>query len=172
LTETQSDDAALVYDKSGSTPKLGTASTAEPEADKEDFESCTFFFYGTLMDPETLMAVASLDDTPQLQDAWIDGFTMKMWSGIYPVVLPSDENGPQSRIHGKIWQATTVAQCLQLQQYETSAYEPADCQIQCGDGKSVNGLVFKWARDAESDELAEGRFDLEAWQNRQERSLY
>ena len=160
-----------MYGESDSTPNLGIASTVEPEGE-EDFEPRTFFFYGTLMDPETLMAVAGLHDTPQLQDAWIGGFTMKMWSGIYPVVLPSDETRPQSRIHGKIWQATTLGQCLQLQQYETSAYEPGNCQIQCGDGKIVNGSVFMWARDPDSDELVEGTFDLETWQKGHETSLY
>lgn len=169
MTDTQSNDAAPVYDESDSTAKLGIV---DPEGDGEGFKPCIFFFYGTLMDPEVLMAVASLNDTPQLQDAWIDGFTMKMWTGIYPVLLPSNETGPQSRIHGKIWRATTLAQCLRLQEYESSAYEHADCQIQCRDGKSVNGLVFIWAGHSESDELVEGTFDLETWQQRHKASLF
>ncbi|KAL2129956.1 hypothetical protein VTI74DRAFT_7061 [Chaetomium olivicolor] len=113
----------------------------ERQDNQADFEPCTFFVYGTLMDPEVLMVVAGLDHRPELKDAWIEGFKLKMWKGIYPVLLPGS---PQSRIKGKVWQAITMDQCLRLQQYETSAYEPTDCQVHVGESNSepVKGLVF------------------------------
>ncbi|KAK3296173.1 uncharacterized protein B0H64DRAFT_397566 [Chaetomium fimeti] len=136
---------------------------------QNDFEPCTFFFYGSLMDPQVLMAVAKLDDQPDLQDVWVEGFEMKMWGGIYPVLLPindTDNNsGASHRIKGKAWRATTMDQCLRLQRYETSAYEPADCRLyHPGGGEPTKGLVFVWARDPGSNQLAEGVFDLEDWQ--------
>jgi hypothetical protein len=108
-----------------------------------------------------LTTVLVLDDVPQLQDAWIEGFEMKMWSGMYPVVLPTDGGG--GTIKGKAWQATTMDQCLCLQLYETSAYEPMDCSIRLDHGEPVKGLVFKWARDPTDSELVEGCFDLDHW---------
>ena len=59
----------------------------------EDFEPCTFFLYGTLMDPAVLMVVAFLQELPALRDAYIDGYRLKMWNGIYPTLLPTDGTG-------------------------------------------------------------------------------
>lgn len=99
---------------------------AIPERD-EDFQYYNFFFYGPLTDPDLLMSVAHLKEKPELQDGWIDGYTMKLWQDLYPVVLPSDDNGPQSRIYGKIWQAVTAEEILGLQQWERSPCRPAHC---------------------------------------------
>ncbi|KAK4040313.1 hypothetical protein C8A01DRAFT_46297 [Parachaetomium inaequale] len=136
---------------------------------QDDFEPCTFFFYGSLMDPQVLMAVAKLDNQPDLQDVWVEGFEMKMWGGMYPVLLPTkttdNNSGASHRIKGKAWRATTMDQCLRLHRYETSAYEAADCRLyHSGGGEPTKGLVFVWARDPASDQLAEGAFDLEHWQ--------
>jgi hypothetical protein len=155
------------YEEPVPPPKHSTAPADEPLGDQGDFEPCNFFFYGTLMDPQVLTTVLKLDGVPQLQEAWIEGFEMKMWNGIYPVVLPTDGGSgstPQSRIRGKAWQATTMDQCLRLQLYETSAYEPTDCSIRLDHGEPVKGLVFKWARDPTDGELVEGCFDLDHWE--------
>lgn len=159
-----------VYDEPESPPKHSSNSNLEPVDDQEDSEPCTFFFYGTLMDPEVLMVVAMLDDWPQLQDAWIDGFEMKTWNGRYPTLLPTNSN--PSRIQGKAWRATTMDQCLRLQRYETSAYDVADCHINMGNKEPVKGLSFKWARDPTSSELVEGSFDLEHWQKTHKTPLF
>lgn len=127
------------------------------------FEPCTFFFYGSLMDTDVLTRIAQLDDYPDLQDAWVEGFEMKMWGGIYPVLLPT--NNPNDRIRGKAWRATTKEQCLRLQRYETSAYEAAACLLNHPEGgEPTEGLVFVWAGDRRSHQLTEGVFDLEHWQ--------
>ncbi|KAK4236183.1 AIG2-like protein [Achaetomium macrosporum] len=130
-----------------------TVSAKEPLGGDQDISPCILFVYGTLMDPEMLMAVAGLAREPRLQNAWIEAFGMKMWNGIYPAALPP-------------------SQCLRLQRYETSAYEPADCQIHVRDNAPVKGLVFKCARDPTSSELVEGAFDLEHWQMTHKRSAY
>ena len=46
--------------------------------DQGDFEPCTLFLYGALMNPEVPMVMAMLDGLHQLQDAWIKGFEMMM----------------------------------------------------------------------------------------------
>lgn len=114
------------------------------------------------MDPAVLMSVAMLDKLPELAEASIEGFEMKVWSDIYPTLVPQEAGG--NRIKGKAWRATTMEQCLRLQLYETSAYEAYDCSVNLGREEPVKGLTFKWAGDLESGELTEGVFDLEYWQ--------
>ncbi|KAM0321705.1 hypothetical protein ACHAQA_009944 [Verticillium albo-atrum] len=145
---------------------LGEPATTENEEPEEPFEPCFFFFYGTLMDPEVLRTVAALDSLPELQDAWLAGFEMKMWNGRYPTLLPKEGMSPADTIQGKSWQATSIDQCLRLQLYETSAYECCDCVVQTGEGQSITALTFKWARDPGSAQLSssKGGFDLEHWQ--------
>ncbi|KAK4167925.1 hypothetical protein QBC43DRAFT_310478 [Cladorrhinum sp. PSN259] len=60
------------------------------------------------MDPKVLMVVTMHEDTPQLKDAWIESFTMKMWNGVYPVLLHCEGAAQGRRINGKAWQATTM----------------------------------------------------------------
>ncbi|KAK4164071.1 AIG2-like protein [Cladorrhinum sp. PSN259] len=157
-----------VHDDDNAQRQPTEASAEESQqVDDKDFEPCIFFVYGTLMYPEVLMAVTMLDNLPQLRDAWIQGFEMKMWNGIYPVLIPNEGAAQGSRINGKAWRATNLAQCLRLQRYERSAYEAADCQIHLREGeedKPVKGFVFQWAKDPKSAELVEGTFDLEHWQ--------
>lgn len=114
------------------------------------------------MDPKVLMVVAGLDHQPESKDAWIEGFELKMSKGIYPVLLPGSRS-VRSRIKGKVCQAATMDQCLRLQLYETSGYEPIDCEVNIGESNSepAKGLVFTWARDPGSSDLVEGTFDLE-----------
>lgn len=138
---------------------------------QNSLEPYTFFFYGSLMDPQVLMTVAKLDKQPDLQDVWVEGFEMKIWAGVYPVLLPTNNNtddnsaGTRHRIKGKAWHASTIDQCLRLQRYETSAYKATTCRLyHPGGGEPTNGLVFVWARDPGSDQLADGGFDLEHWQ--------
>lgn len=140
-----------------------------PEGDT-DFEPCAFFFYGTLMDPQVLMVIAMLDDLPDLSNAWVQGYDMKLWNGTYPTLLPRPD--ARDRIVGKVWRATSIAQCLRLQRYETSAYESADCDIHLESGEVVKGLTFTWARDVASEELSDGRFDLKHWQEHHKKPLF
>jgi gamma-glutamylcyclotransferase (GGCT)/AIG2-like uncharacterized protein YtfP len=144
-------------------PEASKVTAENPAKGDEEFEPCLMFFYGSLMDPQMLQKVAALDYTPYLESAWVEGFQMKMWHGIYPTLLA--DKSTDTRIQGKAWRATTMTQCLRLQRYETSAYEPSDCMIHLNNGETVKGLVFTWAGKPTSSELAEGVFDLEHWQN-------
>ncbi|OAA64360.1 AIG2-like protein [Niveomyces insectorum RCEF 264] len=165
--------------QSGDLPLYDASAVLKPDeknaAEKQsggndDFEPCTFFFYGTLMDPEVLMVVAMLRDLPEMAEAWVDGFEMKLWSGIYPTLLPKE--GAQDRIVGCAWRATTMAQCLRLQKYETSAYEPAECDIHLASGDTVRGMTFQWARDGKSKELCDGQFSLKHWQEHHKKPMF
>ena len=135
----------------------------------ETFEPCMFFLYGTLMDPDVIRAVAVLENTPQLQDAWLEEFELKMWHGRYPTLLAKE--GASSKIKGKLWQATSMDQFLGLQFYQTWAYECCDCVVQTADGQSIKALTFKWANDGNSAELLEGGFDLEQGQKDHKSSI-
>jgi hypothetical protein len=138
--------------------------------EEDGFEPCKFFFYGTLMDPVVLRAVAALDDLPELQEAWIQGFRLKMWHGRYPTLLPNQDSS--DRIRGKTWTVTSLDQCISLQRYETSAYECSDCLVHGEDGQTAKALTFTWARDLDSSELSEGSFDLQHWQENHKTHMF
>ena len=143
-------------------PLQSPIKTSGEGQDLTDFEPCMFFFYGTLMDPEVLQSVAALEDLPELQDAWLEGFELKMWNRRYPTLLPKENI--KGRIKGKAWKVTSIEQCLRLQHYETSAYECCDCVVRTDDQQLIKALTFKWARDPSSAELSDGMFDLAYWQ--------
>ncbi|KAK4106044.1 hypothetical protein N658DRAFT_555033 [Parathielavia hyrcaniae] len=140
------------------TAPRSSAEEQQQQDDDAEFNPCIFFSYGCLMDPEVLM------------DAWVAGFEMRLWNRIYPELLPG---APQSRIKGTVWRATTLEQCLRLQRYETSAYEPTECQVHVGESDSefVQGLVFTWARSPSSD-LVDGISDLEYWQKTHKQPMF
>src|SRR5688572_12104573 len=112
-----------------------------------------FFFYGTLMDPDVLRAITLLDTDPILRPATLTGFDMKLWAGRYPILLPAESGRDTVPIKGMIWQATSLEQCLRLQRYETSAYEPCECVVEIEDGTIEEVVTFRWARDRGSEEL-------------------
>lgn len=141
--------------------------TTPKDGDVDAFEPTLFFFYGTLMDPDVLSAIAQLDDTPELAPAWVAGWEMKMWSGRYPTLVPGE-----GKIAGRAWRATSRAQCLRLQRYETSAYDTAPVDIHLESGEVVQGMTFKWARGARSRELSDGTFDLAYWQEHHKSRMF
>ncbi len=105
------------------------------------FPPRTLFFYGSLMDPEVLSRVARLWQKPKLEDAWVEGFEMKLWNGLYPVLLPvtsgtgsttTSEASAGNRVRGKAWVATEKDQIEWLQRYETKAYRPVECEVNVG----------------------------------------
>lgn len=171
MAEDLPDGAPAPSEPDASSPQQQQHPGEQQLDDPVEAEVCTFFVYGTLMDPQVLQAVTKLDGTPQLQDAWVEGYEMKMWEGLYPTLLPTDN--AQSRIRGKVWRGADLLQCMQLQRYETSAYEVADCVIHVdGEDEPVKGLLFKWARDPASSQLVEGSFNLEFWQRVHKPNLF
>ncbi|POS76650.1 hypothetical protein DHEL01_v204962 [Diaporthe helianthi] len=150
-----------------STDATHTKATADlnlnRQAEAETPKPKRFFFYGSLMDPDVLYAIARTSATkPELQRATIRGFRMKKW-GCYPTIVPA---GAGDIIHGVYWEAENEGQLALLQRYETHRYKPDTCAIHVEkDGIVIDdGLTFVWAGDPGSKELEDGEFSLEEYQ--------
>ena len=118
-----------------------------------------YFFYGTLMDPETLMKVLNLKEQPELRQASIVGYHTKLW-GLYPALF----GGPcNAVVQGMVYEIHTPEQVQLLQDYETERYVKTACRIKLDDGSVVNGRTFMW-RQSNRDEVHEGVFDLKSYQ--------
>ncbi len=121
------------------------------------------FLYGTLMDPEVLQSILSLSEPPQLRNATVRGFRLKMW-GIYPALVRASDR-ISGELKGKAYWLETWEQLEKLEAYETKAYQWCLCDIILEDGTKVeNARTFRWAASPEDKELEEGRFDLERFQ--------
>ena len=124
------------------------------------FRKELFFFYGSLMDPTTLIKVLGLKEQPTLQPATITGYHYKLW-GPYPALLDSPTG---AKVEGAAFEVQSPEQVKLLQDYETYRYRKAACRIRLMDGSVVNGFTFVWRSKSNVDELREGVFDLKAFQ--------
>lgn len=141
------------------------AAVAFPQRDEQNLVYYNFFFYCPLMDPFFFMMVTGSTDT-QYQDAWIDGYTLKLWRNSYPVVLPSQDNGLENRVHGRLWQAVNPEEIASIRDWLWLPLTPTHCWIHCADGQMVSGFVLKWSLEPShpySRNLWDGEFDLESW---------
>jgi gamma-glutamylcyclotransferase (GGCT)/AIG2-like uncharacterized protein YtfP len=124
------------------------------------FTPCYMFFYGSLMDPDVVQAVLSLDYKPALVEATTKGFTMKMWS-IYPTLIRK-EGG---KISGRVWRVEEESQFQLLQRYETDHYAWCFCDVELENGEILKDCrTFCWAGDEDSSDLEDGQFSLGYYQ--------
>ncbi|KAI3329348.1 hypothetical protein HD806DRAFT_530740 [Xylariaceae sp. AK1471] len=164
------------------------------------FKPCHMFFYGTLMDPEVLQRITRCPSKPTTRPGWITGFKPKMWY-TFPTLIPFDELGqdqcvaeevlgkgeedvltsePSVKIRGMFWKVEDYQHFWELQRYETSPYHGHWCQIHVEDldcnneGESIlsDGVVFVWAKNPQSPDLTDGKFDLARWQKTHKSSLF
>ncbi|KNG83574.1 hypothetical protein ANOM_009550 [Aspergillus nomiae NRRL 13137] len=103
-----------------------------------------YFFYGTLIDPETLAQKISLSELPVLRQAAVKGGKIKMWGGKYKALV----DGPSSAIvDGWAYEVSSEGE-EQLRYYETDQYEVVRCEIHMVDsGEVVKGLTFRFIDD-------------------------
>lgn len=134
----------------------------QPDPEETTSNSPSFFFYGSLMDPDVVRVIAGTSAEPELHKASIKGFKLKMW-GFYPTLVPGSV---EDTVQGMYWQAENTRQRDLIQRYETHRYKPAPCEISVdGDRRTIeNGLTFVWAGDPASNELKDGEFLLERYQ--------
>lgn len=132
-------------------------SEPEPTVVRKEFRKEHYFFYGSLMDPSTLMKVLRLRDQPKLVPAKITGFSCKLW-GPYPALV----DGPSGKVvYGMTYVVEKPSHQVLLEIYETNHYEHMRCRIELQDGREIHGRTFIW--NADKDQLTEGVFDLEDW---------
>ncbi|KAJ5263716.1 hypothetical protein N7478_011321 [Penicillium angulare] len=135
----------------------------EDSAPADSFERQYCFFYGTLMDPETLSQVLRTPGSlPIMSRARVIGYDVKLW-GPYPVLI---DGKPLQTVDGMVFEILSKTQLDRLVSYETDNYQLQPCLIDILNRhnsviSTVNGVTFMW--NGQQDELQGGKFDLKQW---------
>lgn len=131
---------------------------------KERQDKQTYFFYGSLMDPQTAQQVLGLETPPTMRPAiFTKGGQLKMW-GPFPALVTDEK--PKLDIKGMACEVEGAERKDRLAAYEGDSYgEVSSCMIFVfrDDGSTdwVMGKMFDWAGSKE--DLKDGTFDLEAY---------
>lgn len=126
----------------------------------------TYFFYGTLMDPDIAQKILGLEAPPAMRPAVVTNRGhLKMW-GPFPAFVADED--PRVDVKGMACEIEGAARKDRLAAYEGQKYAERLCLIHflsedgsTVTGESVFGVVFAWIGD--DDELDDGTFDLEAY---------
>ncbi|KAJ9396373.1 hypothetical protein DTO282F9_6671 [Paecilomyces variotii] len=137
-------------------------SPCDPVIDYIPFRKEYYFFYGTLMDPATLMKVLDLSEEPTLLPTKVAGYYIKLW-GKYPALL---DGKPGNWVYGMAYEVQSQEHLDRLVAYETDKYRIESCGIYPADSDENStdilfGQTFLW--DGKPEELSEGEFSLETW---------
>jgi gamma-glutamylcyclotransferase (GGCT)/AIG2-like uncharacterized protein YtfP len=137
-----------------------------PLSDKpQPFKKVFYFFYGTLMDSDTLSKVLGTERRPETQPAKIfRGFTCKLW-GPYPALINAER--PWEPIHGVVYEVQNEDEEQRLLDYHGVHYSLTICKVELEDGSTNWVHTFEWQGD--ESRLKEGKFDLDAWKKKQQR---
>jgi hypothetical protein len=127
-----------------------------------------YFFYGTLVKPDILRGVLSLESDPTTRPATLYGYELASW-GQYRTLLDSASD---TTVVGCAYLVQSAEAAHKLAYYETDAYTLAACTIRF-DGQvgrePVQARAFKYAGDARA--LREGRFDRTLWERQMGQQL-
>lgn len=121
----------------------------------------TFFFYGSLQDPQRLAQVLRhpVSHVP-LQKAKLRGYKMMLW-GQYPALAAGAK---KDSVEGMICSIDNKEDFDKIQAYESDNYRSQTIDLKVG-GKKFRAVTFVWANE-HSGELQEGSWNLEIWQQR------
>lgn len=131
-----------------------------PVTNYPSFRKEYYFFYGTLMDPATLMKVLDFSEEPTLLPAKVIGYYIKLW-GKYPALL---DGKPGNWVYGMAYEVQSQEHLDRLIAYETEKYEIESCGIYPIDYDDnvrdvLTGQTFLW--NGKPEELSEEEFSLE-----------
>lgn len=105
-----------------------------------------YFFYGTLMNPETLQQCLSIPDPPRLILASIKGGFLRTWGRKYKALV----DGPATaQVDGYAYRVESFEHEEHLRFRESEAYEVVRCRIALHSGgvrEDVQGLTFRFTR--------------------------
>jgi hypothetical protein len=125
-------------------------------SESSPWQPCTFFFYGSLMNPTVAQAILRLPHVPVLRPGKIYGFKKRMW-GAFPALVRSEGH----EVQGVTFEMQDEQQFRRLQHYETSSYCWCYCDIETEDGSIIKGgRTFRWAGHPDSSELEDVDFDM------------
>ena len=110
-------------------------------ADQTPYEPKYFFFYGTLLDPETWTNKLQLEP-PQFRKARVEGYHKGHWL-IYPALMPGVlRNDTVDVVEGSAAIIESKSVEDKLVRYETENYYMIDCEIKFQDGTKELGRTF------------------------------
>jgi hypothetical protein len=119
--------------------RIGTASRP-----RQDEYPVPYFFYGTLADPDRLIRLLNLNNTPTLCPAAVRRCKTKNWGPYFALVDGTEKDC----IQGWVYVVQNAEHEDELRRYESSNYEVVRCEIDTG-GKAVPGLTFRFCGDEE-----------------------
>ncbi|KAJ4345478.1 uncharacterized protein N0V89_011610 [Didymosphaeria variabile] len=102
----------------------------------------SYFFYGTLADPDRLSRLLDLDCEPSLSAATISRGSKKKWGRYYALV----DGLEQDSVQGWLYKVANKEHEDELRRYESSNYEVVRCEIEAG-GEVISGLTFRCCGD-------------------------
>jgi gamma-glutamylcyclotransferase (GGCT)/AIG2-like uncharacterized protein YtfP/sulfur relay (sulfurtransferase) DsrC/TusE family protein len=102
----------------------------------------SYFFYGTLAEPERLSRILDLDCEPSLTAATISRGRRKNW-GPYCALVDGTEH---DKVQGWLYRVDSKEHEDELRRYESSNYEVVRCEIEAG-GEVIHGLTFRFCGD-------------------------
>ncbi len=124
----------------------------QPFAPAQNEYPVWYFFYGTLMDPQTLQKCISIPHPPIMTLASINGGVLRTWGRKYMALV----DGPATAVvHGCAYRVLSSEHEEYLRFRETEAYEVVRCCIALDSGEGVQeevrGLTFRFTRHDELD---------------------
>jgi hypothetical protein len=126
-------------------PQHRLVSDSAPPSPAQDEYPVWYFFYGTLVNPDVLRRVLSLDDDakpPIYRPARITGGALLVWGGKYLALVDATE---RSTVEGYAFLVLSSEQEDALRCYETDQYEVVRCEIRMLDNDTaVKGLTFRF----------------------------
>jgi hypothetical protein len=110
----------------------------------QDEYPVSYFFYGTLADPETLYQKLDLEGMPTPMPAVVRGGKIKVWSGKYRALVDAGES---DEVVGSMYVVQSKAHEDKLRVYEGGNYEVVRCMIEVETGEAVYGLTLRYCGD-------------------------
>lgn len=102
----------------------------------------TYFFYGTLAEPERLVRILQLEKEPHLEEAFVSGGSLDTWAGKYKALVDAERH---ARVDGWAYAVQSQEHEDALRYYETDKYEVVRCTIYTTHGPQA-GLTFRFLR--------------------------
>ncbi|KAL1603709.1 hypothetical protein SLS60_005299 [Paraconiothyrium brasiliense] len=102
----------------------------------------SYFFYGTLADPDRLSKLLDLECEPSLSAATISRARKKSWGPYYALV----DGMEQDIVQGWLYKVSNKEHEDELRRYESSNYEVVRCEIEAR-GELIRGLTFRFCSD-------------------------
>lgn len=109
----------------------------------QDEYPVTYFFYGTLADPDFLRQLLALPEGEEVvvKPAHVKGGMLKTWGGMYTALV---DGGEGDVVEGRSYVVENREREEVLRVYETGVYEAVRCWIVVEGGGMVRGLTFRF----------------------------